>query len=223
MSTMSLKNRSERRAPTGLALRQAAITYAQFTDKTATYPLEGKHAGLVYCALGLGNETGELAEVFEVATLGDDRQAQYQRGWKELGDCQWYAARICAELPCVKSFPMMVAEAEEQYLALEQSARDIISGLDLTMRLTKYQGLVLGVVKKMLRDGGEWSDAKRAEKMAELESNLGAFIFTSFYFAERTGPVVGFNGGYVALLRSNVDKLEGRVERGTLHGDGDTR
>lgn len=225
MSTLSLKNKEERRSASGVALRLAATNYVGFTEGTATYPRELKPnlGGLIYCVLGLGNETGELAEVFEAAELGDNRQAQYARGWKELGDCQWYAARICAELPGIMSFPMMVTAAEERYYALQHNEREIITGLDLSMRLSKHQGLVLGVVKKMLRDGDAWTPEKAAEKMTELETSLRNFIADSFYFAERTGPVVGINGGYVSLLRGNVDKLQGRVERGTLRGDGDVR
>jgi hypothetical protein len=218
MNTLSLKKRNN---VTGLALRQAATNYVLFTESTATYPGVGEQGGLVYCALGLGNETGELAEVFEIPS--EQRQAQYERGWKELGDCQWYAARLCAELPDIMSFPMLVSTAEEIYLGLGPDERNIMSGLDLTMKLSKHAGLVQGVVKKMLRDGAMWSPAKAAEKMEELETSLSQFIAVSYHFAERTAPVVGINGGYVSLLRSNVDKLQGRVERGTLHGDGDVR
>ena len=75
--------------------------YQRRTDDTAIYPGQGTVDGLVYAALGLVGEAGEIANKTKkilrdnggvltpemAMTLGD-----------ELGDVQWYLARVAKEL-----------------------------------------------------------------------------------------------------------------------------
>ena len=85
---------------------------------------------------------------------------------------------------------------------------------------------VPSVVVAKRADGGTSSTtelAQRAEKIAELRGALAAVIAVSVEYAERTGPLVGCEGGYQKLLFDNREKLNGRKERGTLQGDGDVR
>lgn len=214
------------------AAQQAAVAYAAFTEGTAAYPtsygeLTGNTSlgvGTLYCALGLGNEVGELAELFDQEAVAEDNRIErYQSAWKELGDVQWYTARLCIELGGqIGSFEGHVQRAYEALKA--EVRRELrLSGFDLQSGLCAHAGRVQGVVKKMMRDGFAWSDEKRADKMAELDAAVAAMVRLSVDFAERTGPLVGCEGGYVGLLRTNADKLSGRKERGTLHGDGENR
>lgn len=214
------------------AAQQAAAAFAAFTEGTAAYPTTFAvppgttlvTAGIVYVTLGIGNEVGELAELFDQeAYAPDDRIERYQSAWKELGDVQWYLARLCIEMGGqIGSFDDHVQRAYED-LKSEVRREIRVSGFDLQSGLSTHAGRVLGVVKKAMRDGHAWGEEKRADKMAELGAAVSAMIRLSVDFAERTGPLVGCEGGYVGLLRANTDKLSGRKERGTLHGDGENR
>ena len=209
-----------------VATRQAAVAYAEFTHSTAKYPSvvpAAVNAKFLYVVIGLANEVGELAELFDQEAVNDgDRMERYVKAWKELGDVQWYAARITVEMPELKSFAEMVYDAI--YELKNGPKRELrLSGYDLQSALCAYSGRVLGVVKKMMRDGDSWSAEKRVEKMAELQEFLTKVVAVSVEFAEKTGPLVGCPGGYVRLLRCNSDKLADRKDRGVLHGDGDTR
>lgn len=226
---MTVLSKESVRANKAEALQAAAQQYALFTVGTARYPTDiaalagNVSAGLLYTAIGLSNEVGELAELFDQEALSDaNRIEQYQKAWKELGDVQWYAARICDEMPELPAFDELVMRA---YVSLrEEVKRELrLSGYDLQSSLCAHAGRVLGVVKKMMRDGNEWSPEKRAEKIAEMRESLFCVVRVSVDFAERTGPLVSCPGGYVGVLRSNSDKLQDRKERGVLKGDGDNR
>lgn len=73
--------------------------YQGQAGKTAIYPTDGL-SGLVYTALGLNGEAGEVAEHVKKAVrddqgvLTEDRRAKLS---KEIGDVLWYVGRVAAE------------------------------------------------------------------------------------------------------------------------------
>ena len=77
--------------------------YEQLASETAVYPYAntGSYDAINYCILGLNGEAGELANKLKkiardnMGVLTD--QTRFDLA-KELGDCQWYLARIAAEL-----------------------------------------------------------------------------------------------------------------------------
>lgn len=91
--------------------------YAKLASETAIYPGRGTAIGLIYCALKLNGEAGELAEhvgkalrddsLLEIeetpentlpiypAILKHDRLLLIR---KEVGDCLWYLSQLCHEL-----------------------------------------------------------------------------------------------------------------------------
>lgn len=214
---------------TQLAL--VASAYAAFTVSTAKYPTQLEQlagnvsSGVLYTSIGFANEVGELAELFDAEAMREDGDAnrldRYTKAWKELGDVQWYIARLCAEMPELPTFESMVQRAIQ--LTVDNPRELRVSGFDLQSALCAYSGRVLGVVKKMMRDGADWPLEKRAEKIAELRNFLQLSINISVEFAERTGPLVGCHGGYAAVLNDNKEKLSDRKDRGVLKGDGDNR
>ena len=229
MSILSLDTARESRAARVEPTRIFAEAYNAFTVTTAKYPTDivqlagNVSAGMLYTGIGLANEVGELAELFDQEAVKEEfRVERYQKAWHELGDVQWYAARLCAETPELPRFDVLVQEGMQRLADAEY--REVrISGYDLQSALCAHAGRVLGVIKKMMRDGATWSAEKRAEKIAELRGALAAVIAVSVEYAERTGPLVGCEGGYEKLLFDNREKLNGRKERGTLQGDGDQR
>ena len=229
MSILSLDTARESRAARVEPTRIFAEAYNAFTVTTAKYPTDivqlagNVSAGMLYTGIGLANEVGELAELFDQEAVKEEfRVERYQKAWHELGDVQWYAARLCAETPELPRFDVLVQEGMQRLADAEY--REVrISGYDLQSALCAHAGRVLGVIKKMMRDGATWSGEKRAEKIAELRGALASVIAVSVEYAERTGPLVGCEGGYEKLLFDNREKLNGRKERGTLQGDGDLR
>lgn len=229
MSILSLDTARESRVARIEPARRAAEDYSAFTVTVAKYPTDISQlagnvtAGMLYTAIGLANEVGELAELFDQEALNEQYRAErYAKAWGELGDVQWYAARLCAETPELPRFDVLVQEAMLR-LANAEYREVRISGYDLQSALCAHAGRVLGVVKKMMRDGRLWDDAKREAKITEMREALLSLVVVSVEYAERTGPLVGCEGGYIALLNYNTDKLNDRSARGVLQGDGDVR
>ena len=79
----------------------------------------------------------------------------------------------------------------------------------MSMGLAGETGEVLEKVKKLFRDG--------TYDEANIKKELGDVVF---YWA-RLCKYFGFQPSDV--IGSNIDKLEGRVERGTMRGSGDNR
>lgn len=207
----------------------SANAYAAFTITTARYPTQitelagNVTAAMLYTSIGVANEVGELAELFDQEAHREDLRAErYASAWKELGDVQWCVARMCAECPELPSFDLYVMRAMQR-LRDGNYRETRLSGYDLQSVLCAQSGRVLGVVKKMMRDGSLGAAAKREEKVIELSNALQEIVNASVEYAEHTGPLVGCEGGYEKLLLDNRDKLCGRLERGTLQGDGDVR
>lgn len=229
MSTLSLESGRELRQERVTKTEAAASAYAAFTVSTAKYPTDiaqlagNVSAAVLYTSIGFANEVGELAELFDAEALREDQRGlRYAAAWKELGDVQWYIARLCAEMPELPTFESMVQTAMQRLA--DQEHREVrFSGFDLQSSLCAYSGRVLGVVKKMMRDGAEWTAEKRAEKVAEMREFVQLSINVSVEYAERTAALVGTESGYANLLRANSDKLQDRKDRGVLKGDGDAR
>jgi NTP pyrophosphatase (non-canonical NTP hydrolase) len=72
--------------------------YQRFSRRTAEYPRE---AWLVYPALGLVGEAGEVAEHAKKVIRDDSGKVSDERRAamaKELGDVLWYVAQLASEL-----------------------------------------------------------------------------------------------------------------------------
>lgn len=93
--------------------------YQQISSKSAIYPGVGSPLGLIYCALKLNGEAGELAEHVGKAMRDDNllprsKDQEYDGDYaeldgkltpdrraaiiKEVGDALWYLGGICREL-----------------------------------------------------------------------------------------------------------------------------
>lgn len=79
-------------------------TYQERAMLTAVYPrseVPEQFAGLVYLALGLNGEAGEVAELVKKAIRNGDRGISEELRNKltaELGDVLWYLAMIASEI-----------------------------------------------------------------------------------------------------------------------------
>lgn len=82
------------------------------------------------------------------------------------------------------------------------------------MGLAGEVGEILNKMKKVMRDDGGVVTAARKE---DLKSELGDVLWYLSALADELGLSLS------EVARANVEKLAGRVERGTLHGSGDVR
>jgi NTP pyrophosphatase (non-canonical NTP hydrolase) len=79
--------------------------YQLAAGETAVYPGSGDAGfdGINYCAVGLGNEAGEVLgkwKKFLRDDVGEDTpgQGRTEQILDEVGDVLWYAANLCSEL-----------------------------------------------------------------------------------------------------------------------------
>lgn len=76
-------------------------TYQNSTRKTAIYPKNTAQEAVLYCALGVSGESGEICN--KVAKLIRDRgyemSADFRKGVaKEIGDCLWFLSELSSSL-----------------------------------------------------------------------------------------------------------------------------
>jgi len=74
--------------------------YQDFTKKTAVYPenTSGSLSAIMYCALGLSGEAGEVANKVKKLIRDGDSPEKRKAIAKEIGDCIWYIPRLLEEL-----------------------------------------------------------------------------------------------------------------------------
>lgn len=101
--------------------------YMEETRKTAVYPeaLQERERGLLYLALGLSGEGGEVSEKIKKYLRGDyDMDALRVHLRKELGDQMWYWARMCDAMGIV---PEDVLKQNLEKLA-DRKKRGVLTG-----------------------------------------------------------------------------------------------
>lgn len=77
--------------------------YQAIAIGTAIYPGQGTIQGLVYAALKMNGEAGEVAEAVGKALRDDDSVITPEKRMKliwELGDVLWYISAAAKELDC---------------------------------------------------------------------------------------------------------------------------
>lgn len=101
--------------------------YQEKTEETAIYPDEGDvfgvPVGVLYTALGLSGEAGEVAEKVKKAIREED-PSYLENLTDELGDVQWYLARLADELD--ESLDRIARRNIEKLS--DRQDRDVLSG-----------------------------------------------------------------------------------------------
>lgn len=84
----------------------------------------------------------------------------------------------------------------------------------LALGITGEAGELADKVKKVMRDkGGVFTDEDKHAIALELGDAL--------WYAANMAKVIGYD--FAEIAQMNIDKIKGRVQRGTLHGSGDYR
>jgi len=159
---------------------------------------------LLYPALGLAGEIGELTE----AVLSDTgTQTSASRVMKEAGDVLWYIAAVASdsgltlsEITETEEFP----DPFEYALEIQQYTNLIVQSV----------GVVAENVKKTLRDNvGVLTD----DRQQNIKRVLRLLIW------DLSNLLSAFNISLLECAFANVSKLKSRQDRGKLTGDGDER
>lgn len=172
-------------------------SYQKEALRTAFYPNFGNN--ILYPIVALFEEVGELCEKLEIVKYEDlDQKATKERHLeiiKELGDILWYSAMVYHEL------------GEEFSFKLEKT---FMTPFKLFLKTSK----IAGIIKKSQRDNnGELTDEKRKELLELLD-----FVLS---FVHNVAYQIDFNIREVCSM--NIEKIDDRIKRGTLSGEGDNR
>lgn len=95
--------------------------YQESAMSTAIYP---PHFSVIYPALGLAGEAGEVAERVKKGIRDNDGVFDREAIKKELGDVLWYVANLAADLEINLN---EVAEANLRKLS-DRAARKVLNG-----------------------------------------------------------------------------------------------
>lgn len=101
--------------------------YSAQAEKTAIYPGQGSGSGLVYVALGVAGEAGEIANKIKKLYRDGDSPAAQDALFLEIGDALWYLDRLCNELGTTLS---VVAELNVDKLRARFDAGTLRGGGD---------------------------------------------------------------------------------------------
>lgn len=187
-------------------------SYSQFTASTARYPLNKEAC---YLALGLCDETCD--ELFSAYLRPRNDRSWATDLFLELGDAQWYLCRLCHAF----EFDFSVVVSDAKVLYGRTPANDPLR--ERIANLGQMAGKIAGRVKKYERDGSGWNFHTMTDFREVLRGYLVQYVTRSFIVLDGIWRLDSTIGNYDACLQANMDKLSGRLDRGTLHGDGDHR
>lgn len=188
---------SPRHAPAG-AIGAALDDYQRWTLTTAQYPAA---LAVPYLALGLGDEAGELLDKARNPDLVASRTRSQRELLPEGGDIGWYLAQL------LLAFDIRLSEA----FTLSQSVQpEFDATLDSVVTEAVVRAAAMqGRVKKSIRDGINVRQPL-LEHAAHLLRALDAIA--RFY-----------GSNLLLVLGDNRAKLQARLEKGAIKGEGDHR
>lgn len=166
---------------------------AGYMEQAASTAIYSPQWAVIYPALGLGNEVGELAEKIMAGKI------IVAHALAELGDVLWYVSALARD-----------ARVSQDELRWDPAS---VTQKDALRVLVAAAGEAQGHVKKALRDHDGDLDARRAGLIESLTKVLAAGDALARALSSGIGEVCQWN----------LDKLAGRASRGALGGDGDVR
>lgn len=173
--------------------------YAAWTDKTAQYPINCEP---YYLAMGAVDEAGEMVEKIVAGGNVVDDQILIP----EIGDVCWYLGRYTYRV-LETSLHDLVAHAVDEYAKDGTDSDTLFIGL----------ATLCGIEKKRLRDGDNWDDATKAAKRSRAIAAVGKSLAVLHRFCVHLGTTL------IAVCEANQTKLNERLARNTIKGDGDSR
>lgn len=185
--------------------------YQKKARSTAIY-LEIKNSQMIYPALGLIGECGEVTEKIKKLIRDDDGEMTQDRKdsiKKELGDVMWYCANICCDTNL---------DLDMMYKMRNASMIHRMHSLVLP-RLVLYMNRHATSISQSLEQWFYEYDRRENEsyRFIPLRSHLTHILTCVEEMAIRCDSTLE------KICNINIDKLSGRKERGMLKGSGDNR
>lgn len=185
--------------------------YQEKARSTAIY-LDIEGSKMIYPALGLVGECGEVAEKIKKLIRDDNRNMTSERLCaiaKELGDCCWYIANICCDinLDLNMIYEMRGASIIQQTRTFELP--------QLVLHMNRHTATVAEALE-------QWYykyDCHIGEnsRFSYISNHLSHIIACIEEMANRCSFTLE------EIYTMNIEKLARRKRRGTLHGNGDGR
>lgn len=211
--------------------------YQREASGTAIYPGRLSPHGMMYCALKMNGEAGELAEHLLLALNSEgfvpghlgmrpDRMALIV---KEVGDVMWYLAAMCDELETDLRFiygaevhvPKGIYHLDREIIRLNAEVGQIAEQIGKAMRDDGY-GMPAGYVPGALREGdpgngrsaqADFTGPRRSKIMNHMRNAAHCLAFICHD--------LGISLEHA--MEINIRKLAARKAKGTLSGSGDNR
>lgn len=185
--------------------------YQKRARSTAIY-LEIKNSQMIYPALGLVGECGEVADKFKKITRDDNGKTTQNRKdsiKKELGDVMWYCANICCDTNLC--LDMMY---EMRNASIIHKIRNLV-----LPRLVLCMNRHATSISQFLEQWFYEYDCRENESYRFI--SLGSHLTHILTCVEEMA--IRYDFTLEEVCNANIDNLLGRKGRGTLKGSGDNR
>jgi NTP pyrophosphatase (non-canonical NTP hydrolase) len=212
--------------------------YQREASGTAIYPGRMSPHGMMYCALKMNGEAGELADHVHTAFMTENyeprhfglRPGRVELIVKEIGDVMWYLAAMADELETdlysiFGREPVIVVKGtgniDREALKLNAIVGQIAEQLGKAMRDDGY-GMPLDFVPGQLRvgDAGNGSVSSltlTADRRGKIIRHMHEAIESLMFISN------DLSFSLQMAMEINIKKLAARKAKGTLSGSGDNR
>lgn len=185
--------------------------YQVAAKSTAVYR-ESESATMIYPALGLVGECGEVAEKIKKLIRDDEGAMTSERKSaikKELGDVMWYCANICCDTDQDLSmvYSMKCASIIHQIRSLTLPR--------IVLHMNRHASLAAQLLEKWFYVYEQ--KLTERDRFTELPSHLTHIIICVNEMSIRCGFTME------EVYVTNIEKLLSRLKRGKIKGDGDDR
>ncbi len=186
--------------------------YQAKARETAYTYLQVENSQIIYPALGLVGECGEVAEKVKKLIRDSNNVMTDKRAaaiTKELGDCCWYLANICCDtkLDLEMIYDMRGSSIQHKTRQLDY--------YQLAIHMNRHAMGIATALERLYYESK--CNLGMMSKYTEIPQHMSNVLACIEEFARRLGATL--EDVYVA----NIENLAGRKQRGTLHGDGDDR
>lgn len=202
--------------------------YQDAAHEIAVYPSAGTKLGLMYTVLGLGGESGAVAEHGKKCLRDDGGIVTVERRVdviRKLGDVLWYCAAVAHEgkftLENARlTNPVHFPENPTGYVGHGTAVGFGYLCARLMVEAGKGTEFALHVMPYPVSDGHHWTDAGVGQGRV-IQTRLRTALGRTLWYVERIAAEVGTTVEFA--MRENLAKLTSRKKRGVLHGDGSNR
>ncbi len=185
--------------------------YQRAARTTAIYR-ESENATMIYPALGLIGECGEVAEKIKKLIRDDGGEMSPERKdaiKKELGDVMWYCANVCCDTDhdLLMTYKMRCASITHQ-----------IRGLTLpriVLHMNRHASLAAHLLEKWCYKYDQRLEER--DRFTELPNHITHIVTCVEEISIRCGFTIE------EVYVTNIEKLFSRLKRGKIKGEGDNR